>query len=81
MFNIGLPELIIIFIVALLVVGPSRLPELAKSLGKAFTQFKRMADEVKETIEEEVLKEDEKKENEKKEETSAYTGEDNKKAT
>jgi Tat protein translocase TatB subunit len=79
MFNIGLPELIIIFIVALLVVGPSRLPELAKSLGKAFTQFKRMADEVKETIEEEVLKEDEKKENEKKEETSAYTGEDNKK--
>ncbi|HOE17167.1 MAG TPA: Sec-independent protein translocase protein TatB [Syntrophorhabdaceae bacterium] len=54
MFGIGLPEIIVIMVVALLVVGPSKLPELAKSLGKAFSEFRRMADEVKETIEEEV---------------------------
>ncbi|HLB25017.1 MAG TPA: twin-arginine translocase TatA/TatE family subunit, partial [Nitrospirota bacterium] len=35
MFNLGMPELIIIFIVALLVFGPKRLPELGKSLGRA----------------------------------------------
>lgn len=62
MFGIGLPELIVIMVVALIVVGPSKLPELAKSLGKAFNEFRRMADEVKETLDEEVLKEEEKKE-------------------
>ena len=62
MFGIGLPELIVIMVVALIVVGPSKLPELAKSLGKAFNEFRRMADEVKETLNEEVLKEEEKKE-------------------
>jgi len=58
MFGIGLPEMIIILVVALLVVGPSKLPELARTLGKAFSEFRRMADEVKETFEEEVLKEE-----------------------
>ena len=61
MFGIGLPEMIIIFVVALLVVGRSKLPELARTLGKAFTEFRRMADEVKETFEEEVVKEEEEK--------------------
>ena len=62
MFGIGLPEILVILVVALIVVGPSRLPELAKSLGKAFNEFKRMADEVKETIQEEVIKEEPPKE-------------------
>jgi Tat protein translocase TatB subunit len=54
MFGIGLPELVLIMVVALLVVGPSKLPELARSLGKSFNEFRRMADDVKETLEEEV---------------------------
>ncbi len=54
----GLREIIVILFVALLVVGPSKLPELARSLGKAFGDFRRMADEVKETIEEAVIKEE-----------------------
>ncbi len=54
MFGIGLPELIVIMVVALLVVGPSKLPELARSLGRAFQEFRRMADDVKGTLEEEI---------------------------
>jgi Tat protein translocase TatB subunit len=61
MFGIGLPELVIIIIVALLVVGPARLPEVARSLGKALGEFRRLADDVKETIEREMTAEEEKK--------------------
>lgn len=56
MFGIGLPELIIIIVVALLVVGPSKLPELARSMGRALGEFRRMADDVKDTIEHEMSK-------------------------
>ncbi len=60
MFGIGFPELLLILVVALLVVGPSRLPQVARSIGKALGDFRRMADDVKETIENELIQEDEK---------------------
>jgi sec-independent protein translocase protein TatA len=45
MFNLGMQELLIILVIALIVVGPKKLPELAKSLGRGFAEFKRTADE------------------------------------
>lgn len=47
MFGIGLPEMIVILAVALIVVGPDKLPELAKSLGKALSELKQSAEELK----------------------------------
>jgi sec-independent protein translocase protein TatA len=52
--SIGMPELILIFIVALLVFGPKKLPEIGKSLGKGLAEFKRASDELKKTIENEM---------------------------
>lgn len=52
--SIGMPELILIFVVALLVFGPKKLPEIGKSLGKGLAEFKRASDELKKTIEQEI---------------------------
>ena len=53
MFGIGLPELILIMAVALIVVGPDKLPELAKSLGKGIVELKKAASSLKESFNEE----------------------------
>lgn len=57
MFNIGMPELLLIFIVALIVVGPKRLPEIGRSLGKAVSAFKKASLDVKEALEQETPEE------------------------
>jgi sec-independent protein translocase protein TatA len=54
MGSIGVPELIIIFVVALIVFGPRKLPELGKSLGKGLAEFRKASNELKATLEEEV---------------------------
>ena len=51
MFGIGVTEMIVILVIALLVVGPKKLPDMAKGLGKAMGEFKRATTELKETIE------------------------------
>ena len=52
--SIGPTELILIFIIALLVFGPKKLPEIGKSVGKAIREFKKASDEIKGRIEEEI---------------------------
>jgi TatA/E family protein of Tat protein translocase len=52
--SIGMPELILIFVVALLVFGPKKLPEIGKSIGKGLAEFKRASEELKKTIEQEI---------------------------
>ena len=52
--SLGIPELLIIFIVALIVFGPKRLPEIGRTLGKALGEFKKATDDFKNTIEREV---------------------------
>jgi len=51
MFGIGMPEMLLILAVALIVFGPKRLPELAKSLGRALGEFKRATSDLKQSIE------------------------------
>src|SRR5437763_402998 len=58
--SLGIPELILIFIVALIVFGPRRLPEIGRTLGKALGEFKKATDDLKNTIEREVRVEEQK---------------------
>ena len=54
MFNIGLPEMLVILAIALIVFGPNKLPELAKAFGRAMREFKKATEEVKESFREET---------------------------
>src|SRR5579859_459551 len=60
MGSVGLPELIIIFTIALIVFGPRKLPELGKSLGKSIAEFKRASNELRNTLDEEIRAEERK---------------------
>ena len=52
--SIGMPELIIIFMIALIIFGPRKLPELGRSLGQSLNEFKRASNELKNTLDEEI---------------------------
>ena len=51
MFGIGLPELIIIMVIPLIVIGPNKLPDLARALGKGMAEFRKATQEIKESLE------------------------------
>jgi len=57
---IGMPELIIILVIALIIFGPRKLPELGKSLGKSLNEFKRASADLQNTLEQEIKLEEQK---------------------
>jgi sec-independent protein translocase protein TatA len=62
--SIGMPELIIIFVIALLIFGPRKLPELGRSLGRSIGEFRRASNELRNTLEEEIRVEEQREERE-----------------
>lgn len=52
--SIGMPELVIILMIALIIFGPRKLPELGRSLGKSLGEFKRASNELRNTLDEEI---------------------------
>jgi TatA/E family protein of Tat protein translocase len=58
--SIGMPELIIIFVIALVIFGPRKLPELGRSLGRSLSEFKKASNELRSTLEEEIRIEEQK---------------------
>jgi TatA/E family protein of Tat protein translocase len=59
--SLGVPELLLIFVVILIVFGPRRIPEIGRTLGKALGEFRKATDDLKNTIEREVRLEELKK--------------------
>jgi sec-independent protein translocase protein TatA len=58
--SIGMPELIIILVIALIIFGPRKLPELGKSLGRSLNEFKRASQDLQNTLEQEIKLEEQK---------------------
>ncbi len=57
---IGMPELVVIMVIALIIFGPRKLPELGRSLGRSLNEFKRASNELKHTLDEEIRVEEQK---------------------
>lgn len=55
---LGFPEMLVIFVIALLVFGPRKLPELGRSLGKGLSEFKRASNELRNTLDDEIRSEE-----------------------
>jgi sec-independent protein translocase protein TatA len=66
--SIGMPELVIILVIALIIFGPRKLPELGKSLGRSLNEFKRASADLQNTLEQEIKLEDQKEQQQVKEE-------------
>jgi sec-independent protein translocase protein TatA len=58
--SIGMPELVVIFVIALIIFGPRRLPELGRSLGKSIGEFKKASNDLRNSLEEEIRLEEHK---------------------
>ncbi len=54
MFGLGLPEIIVIFVIALLIFGPKKLPDLGKSIGRAIADFKKASEDFQDTVRSEM---------------------------
>ncbi len=58
--SIGMPELVIILVIALIIFGPRKLPELGKSLGRSLNEFKKASNDLQNTLEQEIKLEEQK---------------------
>src|SRR5919112_6038247 len=76
--SLGMPELIIILVIALIIFGPRKLPELGRSLGRSINEFKKASNELRSTLEEEIRVEETKEQKAKveAEQSSAVTAAD-----
>lgn len=70
---IGMPELIVIMVIALIIFGPRKLPELGRSLGRSLNEFKRASNELKHTLDEEIRVDEQRAADQRAAETQART--------